>query len=78
MLKRATTYALAKPGLFPSSIRLGSRSSAWLESQVDVWLREHVAVAQGGPRLLQSSGLRRLRGTRRSTPEDDPLRRASE
>jgi prophage regulatory protein len=77
-LKRATIYALAKQGLFPSSIKLGSRSSAWLENQVDDWLRERVAVAQGDPWLLQSSGLRRLRGTRRSTPEDDPLRRASE
>jgi putative DNA primase/helicase len=41
-------------------------------------LRKRVAAAQGDPRLLPSSGLRRLRGTRRSTPEDDPRRRASE
>jgi prophage regulatory protein len=75
-LKRATIYALAKQGLFPSSIKLGSRLSAWLEDQVDDWLRER--VAQGDPWLRQSSGLRRLRGTRRSTPEDDALRRASE
>ena len=71
MLKRATIYALAKQALFPPPIKLGSRSSAWLETQVDDWLRERVAAAQGDLWLLPSSGLRRLRGTRRSTPEDD-------
>ena len=52
--------------------------AAWLESLVDDWLRRRVAAAQGDPWPLQSSGLRRLRSTRRSTLEDDPLRRASE
>jgi hypothetical protein len=37
-----------------------------------------VVAAQGDPWLLQSSGQRRLRGARRSTPEDAPRRRASE
>lgn len=77
-LKRATIYALAKQGLFPSPIKLGSRASAWLENQVDDWLRERVAGAQGDPWHLRSSGLRRLRATRRSTPEDASLRWASQ
>ena len=42
------------------------------------WIRlRRVAVARGDPCRLQSSGLRRLRGTRRGTPGDNPLRRAS-
>jgi prophage regulatory protein len=43
-LKRSTIYALAKQGLFPSPIKLNSRASAWLESQLDEWLRERVAT----------------------------------
>ena len=38
---------------------------------------QRVAVAQGDPWLLQSSGLRRLGGPRRNTPDGDPLRQAS-
>jgi prophage regulatory protein len=43
-LKRSTIYALAKQGLFPSPIKLGSRASAWLENQVEDWLTARVAA----------------------------------
>ena len=44
-LKRSTIYALAKQGLFPQPIKLSVRASAWVESQIDDWLRERVAAS---------------------------------
>lgn len=42
-LKRSTIYALAKQGRFPAPIKLNSHASAWLEHQVDDWLKAAAA-----------------------------------
>jgi len=42
-LSRSTIYERIKLGRFPSPIRLGSRSVAWIESEVESWLWEQVA-----------------------------------
>jgi prophage regulatory protein len=36
---RTKIYQLIKDGDFPAPIKLGTRSSGWLESEVDAWVR---------------------------------------
>lgn len=45
-LKRSTIYAMAKQGEFPSPVKLGARASAWIESQVDDWLKQKLRASQ--------------------------------
>jgi prophage regulatory protein len=44
-LKKSTIYALVRQGDFPLPIKLGPRASAWVESQIDDWLRKRVVVS---------------------------------
>ena len=41
-LKRAQLYSLSRDGLFPRPIKIGSRSSAWLQSEVELWMETRV------------------------------------
>ena len=38
-LKKTTVYALIRRGLFPTPIRLGLRSVAWYETEINDWLK---------------------------------------
>ena len=46
-LARSTIYFRISEGSFPKAIPLGVRSVAWLESDVDNWIRERVEKARG-------------------------------
>ena len=48
-LSRSTIYRLINQGLFPEQVKLSTRSSAWVESEIDDWIKER-------------SNLRRLSG----------------
>ncbi|UUE37829.1 AlpA family transcriptional regulator [Pectobacterium aroidearum] len=37
-LKRSQIYLYMKEGAFPSSIKIGPASVAWLESEIDEWI----------------------------------------
>ncbi|MCR3713757.1 AlpA family transcriptional regulator [Citrobacter freundii] len=37
-LKRSQIYLYMKEGTFPSSIKIGPASVAWLESEIDEWI----------------------------------------
>lgn len=37
-LKRSQIYLYMKNGYFPSSVRIGPASVAWLESEIDDWI----------------------------------------
>ena len=37
-LKRSQIYLYMKNGHFPSSVRIGPASVAWLESEIDDWI----------------------------------------
>lgn len=39
---RTTIYAAMQEGRFPRSIRLGLRSVAWLESEIDAWIDDRI------------------------------------
>lgn len=46
-LSRSAVYALSSTGQFPAGIRLTARSVGWLESGVDAWIGERIALATG-------------------------------
>jgi prophage regulatory protein len=45
-LGRSRIYDLASKGQFPQPIKLG-RSSAWVESEVDIWIAERIQQDRG-------------------------------
>lgn len=47
-LSRSAVYTAIQAGTFPASIPIlpGGRSTAWVESEVDTWLRERIAAAR--------------------------------
>ena len=47
-LSRSAIYAAIQAGTFPTSIPIlpGGRATAWVESEVDTWLRERIAAAR--------------------------------
>ena len=47
-LSRSTIYAKMADGTFPKPIKLGERSVAWLESEVQGWLNDCIAASRGG------------------------------
>lgn len=38
-LSKATIYKMMSDGLFPKSIKLGSRSVGWLATDIEQWLQ---------------------------------------
>ncbi|MCA5931847.1 AlpA family phage regulatory protein [Pectobacterium versatile] len=42
-LKRSQIYLYMKEGTFPSSIKIGPASVAWLESEIDDWINLKLA-----------------------------------
>lgn len=42
-LSRSSIYKFVGDGRFPRPIRLGARSVAWLEREVEAWLAERIA-----------------------------------
>jgi len=42
-LGRSSLYKLISDGLFPKPVKLGPRTAAWVESEVDAWAAERVA-----------------------------------
>jgi len=47
-LKKSTIYALVQKKEFPSPIKLGSRSSGFLLSEINQWKRERIAASRRG------------------------------
>lgn len=46
--KDSFIYAKAACGQFPKPIKLSSRSSGWLESEVDAWINGRVKASREG------------------------------
>ena len=45
-LKRSTIYKFLKDGTFPKPIKIGSRSVAWIESEIEDWKAAHIAASR--------------------------------
>jgi prophage regulatory protein len=41
-LSRSSVYRLMEAGEFPVSIRLGARSIAWVEEEVQNWIQQRI------------------------------------
>jgi len=46
-LGRSSIYAMASKGEFPKPIKIGVRSSAWLEDEVRDWIRDRILESRG-------------------------------
>ena len=42
-LKRSTIYDKMKAGTFPKPVKLGARAVAWLEPEIDAWIKERIS-----------------------------------
>lgn len=47
-LGRSSVYAYVKAGKFPPPIQVGARHVAWLEEEVDAWVKERIAASRPG------------------------------
>ncbi len=45
-LSRSQIYRLITLGAFPTQIRLGERTSGWIESEIDGWLAGRIALSR--------------------------------
>lgn len=45
-LGRSQMYDQISKGLFPKPIKIGARSSAWIESEVDEWIQKRIAESR--------------------------------
>ncbi|GLR34498.1 helix-turn-helix transcriptional regulator [Shewanella decolorationis] len=46
-LARSTIYKYVDKGIFPKAVTLGRRSIAWVESEVQEWILERIALRDG-------------------------------
>lgn len=46
-LARATIYAKAANGTFPSPIKLSERASAWIASEIEQWVQDRISDSRG-------------------------------
>ena len=44
--KRSTIYRLVKENRFPAPISLGSRASAWVESEISQWIEQRITESR--------------------------------
>jgi prophage regulatory protein len=46
-LSKSSLYRLMSDGIFPKPIRLGSKSVAWLKSDVEAWIGDRISASKG-------------------------------
>lgn len=49
-LSRTQLYRLTKAGQFPEKIEISPGRTAWIESEVEDWMRARIAASRGGER----------------------------
>jgi prophage regulatory protein len=58
-LRRTQIYQWVRRGVFPAPIKLSSRSSGWLESEINDWLAARIAESRSGePKTVAKRGPR--------------------
>jgi prophage regulatory protein len=48
-LSRSTIYAKVAEGTFPKPVILGKRAVGWVESEIQGWLEQQIAVSRRAP-----------------------------
>ena len=46
-MSRSTVYELIGKGGFPKQVKLGPRSIAFVEAEIDLWIRNKIAIRNG-------------------------------
>ncbi|CAO97477.1 helix-turn-helix transcriptional regulator [Erwinia tasmaniensis] len=46
-LGKAWVYKLISQGIFPKPVKIGSRSIAFVESEIDAWINQRIAERDG-------------------------------
>ncbi len=49
-------YKLIKEGQFPKPVQLGARAVAWVDEEVEAWIRERITVSRPNPSHEPPSG----------------------
>ena len=49
-LSRSTVYALQKQGIFPQSIKIGPKASAWYEDELQHYIKTRPRFGAGQPK----------------------------
>lgn len=44
---RSSIYEDMQKGTFPTPVKIGKRSVAWIEEEVDAWIEERIADTRG-------------------------------
>lgn len=45
-LSKSSLYALAHQGRFPRPVKIGERSSGWVEAEVEDWIAQRIAASR--------------------------------
>ena len=48
-LSRSALYALKKAGHFPQPLRIGARAVAWLEDEIEAWIKSRPRAGSERP-----------------------------
>lgn len=43
-LSRSTIYAYIEKGIFPAQVKIGARSVAWIEQEINEWLDSRIML----------------------------------
>jgi prophage regulatory protein len=49
-ISRSSIYAAVQAGDFPRPVKIGARSSAWLESEINIWIRDRITERDSSQR----------------------------
>ncbi len=55
-LQKSTVYRLIREGQFPAPLRIGPRTSRWVESSVLTWIQERIASGGALPPVQGKGG----------------------
>jgi prophage regulatory protein len=47
-LSRSTIYAYMRDGRFPQPVSISERCVAWIESEIDAWIADRIAITRKG------------------------------
>ena len=47
-LARSTVYSKIANKTFPEPIKTGARGVAWVETEIEAWIREQIEASRGG------------------------------
>ena len=52
-LSRSSLYNFIKQGNFPPPIKLGARSSGWLNSEIEAWIQQRTNASRGQNKMVR-------------------------